>query len=866
VAPYSYSWNTSTVTSGTYELTAVARDTSNNTSESIAINVIVAQGSNGLVAAWGFETGIGLNIIDASGNDNTGTISGAVWDANGRFGNALSFDGINDWVTVADADSLDLTAGMTLEAWVYPTVLSNWRTVLMKEITNELAYTLYAHDNAPYPSGLIRTGGTSTPVQGTDALPLNTWTHLALTYDGALLRLYENGIEIGTQTVAGNITISTEPLRIGGNAIWGEYFSGRIDEVRIYNRPLDAAEIQINMNIPVVTPQPTRSSPIIVDQTARRVWLVNPDNNSVAAIGADSLLLEQEIPVGLHPSSIALDKLDNLWVTCRDDDSVWVLNAANGTVNKVLTLPWGSAPEAIVFSPNGLDGYISATGSGLIQQVDAATQALAGTLNIGATPRALAITADGQRMLVTQFITTDNTAGTVRSVDLAGFTVNGTLSLPLDTNSVDGSLAARGLPNYLASIAIHPQNNQAWIATKKDNILRGLFRDGQPLTFETSIRSMIGLLNLDLNVELTDRRVDIDNHGQPSAIAISESGEQIFITLQGNNRLIVLNQLGAEITRVDTGLAPQGVAIDPVSMRVFTKDLMSRTVSIFDASGLITAGATTLPQLAQVQTVTSEQMSPAVLQGKQIFYNAADPRMAKDGYISCATCHLDGGHDGRVWDFTDRGEGLRNTITLNGQGGTAGAPLHWTGNFDEVQDFENDIRNAFAGTGFMDDADFIAGTRSDPLGDPKAGISPALDALAAYVDSLTATGRSPHRQADGTMTPDALAGKAIFESLSCPSCHSGVRFSDSNTGLRHDVGTIKPSSGQRIGTPLDGFDAPMLPGLWTSAPYLHDGSTATLQEVLTTANPDGQHDSGVASLPPAELSQLIEYLLQIELP
>jgi hypothetical protein len=58
----------------------------------------------------------------------------------------------------------------------------------------------------------------------------------------------------------------------------------------------------------------------------------------------------------------------------------------------------------------------------------------------------------------------------------------------------------------------------------------------------------------------------------------------------------------------------------------------------------------------------------------------------------------------------------------------------------------------------------------------------------------------------------------------------------------------------------------MLPGLWASGPYLHDGSAASLQEVLTTANPGGQHDSGVASLSPAELDQLIEYLLQIESP
>ena len=72
--------------------------------------------------------------------------------------------------------------------------------------------------------------------------------------------------------------------------------------------------------------------------------------------------------------------------------------------------------------------------------------------------------------------------------------------------------------------------------------------------------------------------------------------------------------------------------------------------------------------------------------------------------MSCATCHLDGGHDGRVWDFTGRGEGLRNTATLHGRGGTAHGNVHWTANFDEIQDFENDMRGAFGGSGFLSDA------------------------------------------------------------------------------------------------------------------------------------------------------------------
>ena len=163
---------------------------------------------------------------------------------------ALSFDGVNDRININDAASLDLTGGMTLEAWVYPTALSGWRTVFMKERAGGLVYALYAHDNVPQPAAYVRVGGVEWRVAGVSPLPLNTWTYLATTYDGATLRLYVNGRR-SEQGRRGRIQVSTGRLRIGGNAVWGEWFAGRIDEVRIYNRALTPAEIQADMATPV---------------------------------------------------------------------------------------------------------------------------------------------------------------------------------------------------------------------------------------------------------------------------------------------------------------------------------------------------------------------------------------------------------------------------------------------------------------------------------------------------------------------------------------------------------------------------------------------------------------------------------------
>jgi hypothetical protein len=150
---------------------------------------------------------------------------------------------------VPDSSSLDLTSGMTLEAWVNPSALgTSWRTVLMKETSGDMVYDLYGNRNTTVPTTEVRVGGSAQSDNGTSALPLNTWVHLASTYDGNVLRLYVNGTQVSQLLVVGSIATSTGALRIGGNTIWPEWFAGLIDEVRIYNRALSTTEIQADMN------------------------------------------------------------------------------------------------------------------------------------------------------------------------------------------------------------------------------------------------------------------------------------------------------------------------------------------------------------------------------------------------------------------------------------------------------------------------------------------------------------------------------------------------------------------------------------------------------------------------------------------
>ena len=206
---------------------------------------ITPGGSPGLVAAYGFDEGTGSTTADASGNGNTGAIANATWTASGKFGSALVFNGSNALVTIADAPELNLTTAMTLMAWVKPSAASTLFTdVIWKDY---FAYFLEATSDTGTPGvGAFINGTTHVWIPAPSALTVGAWAHLAATYDGANVRLYVNGVQVGISAQTGTIGTTTTPLWIGG----AQRFSGVIDEVRIYNVALTQAQIQADMNTP----------------------------------------------------------------------------------------------------------------------------------------------------------------------------------------------------------------------------------------------------------------------------------------------------------------------------------------------------------------------------------------------------------------------------------------------------------------------------------------------------------------------------------------------------------------------------------------------------------------------------------------
>jgi hypothetical protein len=205
-------------------------------------------GTLGLVAAYDFNAGSGTTLTDVSANGNTGTIVNATWTTSGKYGNALSFNGTDAQVVINDSGSLRLANAVTLEAWVNPnSAPSGWQDIIYKPLDNYFLEASSTNGNKPG-AGVLLTSSAEPLVYGSAQLAANTWTHLAMTYDGTTAKMYVNGTLFTSSAQSGTITTSTNVLQIGGDATYGQHFKGLIDEVRIYNIALTQAQIQSDMS------------------------------------------------------------------------------------------------------------------------------------------------------------------------------------------------------------------------------------------------------------------------------------------------------------------------------------------------------------------------------------------------------------------------------------------------------------------------------------------------------------------------------------------------------------------------------------------------------------------------------------------
>jgi hypothetical protein len=178
--------------------------------------------------------------VDESGMGNNGTLNGGVtWNSSGKYGGAYQFDGSDDHIKVPNNAVLNLK-NFTMEVWVNYQNNGLFDVILAKrESTGPEEYQL-AIDANYAPQGAIRFDWDNT-YTGTTIIPQNTWTHIAVTFNGTAVKFYVNGIL--TNTFSANSTTNTTANLYLGTDVHSDRFKGEIDEVTIYNRSLTADEI-----------------------------------------------------------------------------------------------------------------------------------------------------------------------------------------------------------------------------------------------------------------------------------------------------------------------------------------------------------------------------------------------------------------------------------------------------------------------------------------------------------------------------------------------------------------------------------------------------------------------------------------------
>ncbi len=561
----------------------------------------------------------------------------------------------------------------------------------------------------------------------------------------------------------------------------------------------------------------SHSSPIALEPDERALWVVNPDANSVTRVNLETMTAETPINVGDEPSSLAV----------TPSGTVLVLNRAGGTLSIFergtwTTLQVGAEPAGLALSPSGRTAFVTVSGQAELAVMDVLAQKITKRIKLERMPWAVAVTNNGD--------TNDDDETVVVTHRLARLSTNG---LEASDTGKEGVLSLiRGSSISQTTIAPYDfgfANVLEGLAVSKNTVLvtHLLNSPELPRDFEHSVSAAISSIFLPTGQEMLKRRLHINDSdfstpiNYPIAVAINAKATRAYIVLAGTNAVMGVNLEQPSQPKLigfwATGINPRGIVLNQAGTTAYVMNNLSRDISVLDLEDEVARA-----EIKRIKVVP-ESLSPSILRGKILFFNANDPRISHLGWMSCASCHPDGTTDGTTWITPD---GLRQTQPLWNLNGTA--PFHASATRDEIQDFEVDIEGIMHGIGLA------AGAAQPELGAANARRSSDLDALAEYVLNGIRVPKAPQN-----LDLEGVArGRQIFLGAGCQSCHGAEPPTSLSEPLLkneievlsalRDVGTFNPKDvlGQ------NGFDVPSLLGLYSSAPYLHDGSAESFADVF----------------------------------
>lgn len=594
---------------------------------------------------------------------------------------------------------------------------------------------------------------------------------------------------------------------------------------------------------------PRSSGSIAVSRDDALLFVADADHDRLTVIDTATKSVVRQTPVGKAPERVLVAPSGAVYVSSRGARTVSRLTADGAGVEATATV--GAEPVGLALSLDASQLYVANSMSGTVSVLDATTLEVVREVTVGGQPWALTAAPDGHRVYVTDFAT-----GSVRVLD---FETNAlttlTLTQPTQAECAFGDIPAR-TPAQAADVILSPDGERAYVAhvqsrtgvdrgfnnslrlavapamstidTVSDTVYQDTGRRIDPITSEPVTElppyppALLGT-NLDEGCQEIGGSTGMD---APSSLVVDGLGQWIFVADHNSNAVAIVSAEGrtgpefrvpsrgiADVVRV--GARPTGIAVSGDLRHAWVHNALDYTVSLIEnQEGRLVESA--------VIPFDRSPLPVDVERGRRLFYSAVDPRLTEPefGGVSCSSCHPEGRADGLSWVLPEPGVFVdpwsqptasssgRNTPVLWGVTNTA--PYHWDGALADMPAFSHRMVSQMGGIG-LDSRD--------------------VSDLTAFM----ATVPVPDNPAAGRLAPGLVArGEALFGER-CGTCHAGDALTD---GQAH---ATQSWDVQRV-------DTPSLRGVFASAPYLHDGSRATLHAVLVDAVPTiGAHDQRALS-------------------
>jgi YVTN family beta-propeller protein len=575
-----------------------------------------------------------------------------------------------------------------------------------------------------------------------------------------------------------------------------------------------------------------------------------------------------------------------LYVLCQQSEEIRVLNAASHAVIKKIAL--GRVPRGMALSPDGARLFVTNSWDDTLSVIDTRTLAVTATWPVGAEPSGVVEDRAGKRLFVANRISNDVAV------------------LDAQTGAEEKRLVAGRGASYLTLspdgsriYATHVYPNQSPMRTGLENrtapeseitvidAARAVVIDRMPLhriagvfhlafsadgrlgvVAEYHPKNLIPLAHVEhggvfaytltifgADVGKASIEVPLDEleryAARPFGVAIAPDKSRIYVSCGGSEIVTVLDvsrllkylhthqgpfaqDLSASsnyvVARIPVGHDPRGMTLSRDGRKLFVANRLEDTVSVID---------TRANRVAATIVLDGPKTVTPLRHGEQTFYTA---RYGFQGQIGCANCHIDSTFDGITWNLEPDGFGREIVDNKLLEGVKDTQPYKWTGTNPDIP----------TECGPRTEKYFWRSEQYDNL---------TLADLAVYVRSLPPR-PNRWRLANGEQTPAQERGQAIFERAvdkfkkpideynRCSYCHSGPKGTNQKI---FDVGTRKPNDNTGL------LKAAPLTNIALTAPFLHDGSARTLEEIWTVYNPDDKHGR-TNDLTKDELNDLIEYL------